>query len=236
MKVSKKETFNDIDIFFESDDNVLCITFGNNLDLYWTLRSKKQSELISQKDATSNCFVITKENYAVYNEFVKLFYRIANIDFFSDGDEIPDYLETGEDKKAWLQEQEEYRKYRREACRLRNASHYNDLFSPDGNKITWYSDETNSLVSNYLEIVREDNVFRLNFYTQPHIDGYDEDYHSPCSIPIRFRNSGSRYDPFNIVFMLMYNDLKEIDDIDDIGHQIYIEEYIFNERKKLVKR
>ena len=76
----------------------------------------------------------------------------------------------------------------------------------------------------------------LEFSIQPHINGYDEDFHSPTYIPIRFRNSGSSYDPFNIVFMKMYNEMKNIDDINDIGHQIHIEEYLYNKEKILVKK
>lgn len=51
---------------------------------------------------------------------------------------------------------------------------------------------------------------------------------------IRFRNSGSRYNPFNINFMQMYNSLKEYD---PNNHQIHIEEYLYkqNKLKKLIK-
>ncbi len=83
------------------------------------------------------------------------------------------------------------------------------------------------------EKLEKHNSFLIEFYTQASIKGYDEDFHTPRHIPIRFRNSGSRYSPFNTVFMKMYNDLKEIDDINDYGHQIHIEEYIYT--KKLHK-
>lgn len=75
----------------------------------------------------------------------------------------------------------------------------------------------------------------MQFFIQLHLDGYDEDFHSPNYIPIRIRNSGSSYDPFNIVFMKMYNKMKKIDDTKDIGHQIHIEEYLYNKEKKLTK-
>lgn len=51
---------------------------------------------------------------------------------------------------------------------------------------------------------------------------------------IRFRNSGSRYEPFNMVFMRMFLQLQKVDDISDYGHQIHIEEYLY--KKSLVKK
>ena len=43
-----------------------------------------------------------------------------------------------------------------------------------------------------------------------------------------------QYDPFNCVFMKMYNNLCEIDDVKDYGHQIHMEEYLYE--RKLVKK
>ena len=49
---------------------------------------------------------------------------------------------------------------------------------------------------------------------------------------IRISNSGSRYEPFNTVFMSMYKKLKEYD---FNNHQIHIEEYLYS-KKKIKKR
>ena len=36
--------------------------------------------------------------------------------------------------------------------------------------------------------------------------------------------------------MKMYDEMKEINDVNDIGHQIHIEEYLYNNKvKKLIK-
>ena len=59
---------------------------------------------------------------------------------------------------------------------------------------------------------------------------------SSSYIPIRFRNSGSFYNPFNVLFMRMHNKMKKIDDVNDIGHQIHIEEYLYNKQKNLLKK
>lgn len=84
---------------------------------------------------------------------------------------------------------------------------------------------------------KSESNYELEFYIQPYIEGYDRDFNSLNHIPIRFRNSGSSYDPFNIVFMRMYRKMKQIDDVNDYGHQIHAEEYLFNQNKvkKLTK-
>ena len=120
--------------------------------------------------------------------------------------------------------------------RLFNHGNYNNLFDRENNTITWYSDETSYKVSNYLTIKKDKEAFKINFFIQEHIEGYDMDFHSKYYIPVRFRNSGSRYDPFNIVFMRMYNKMKEVDDAYEMGHQIHIEEYMYAQEKKLLKK
>ena len=49
----------------------------------------------------------------------------------------------------------------------------------------------------------------------------------PRRITVRFRNSGSRYDPFNIIFMKLYQGLCALD---YEYHQIHIEEYLIGEQ------
>lgn len=153
-------------------------------------------------------FTITKENYEVYSLFEQLFYDIENINIFGE-----------EDRKE----------------RLYRFSNYNKLYDNNNKVITWYSDETNPKVANYLNISREKETFKLEFHTQKYVEGYDRDSNSNWHIPIRFRNSGSRYDPFNVVFMRMYNNLANVEDSNSIGHQIHIEEYLYEKQKKLIK-
>ena len=195
MKLVKKKSDFDLNIFFREDDRILSFTFGGNGDLYWSIYLRDARD-------TNYGFTITKENYGVYSLFEKLF---EDIDKVND----PRY-------------------------RLYNLSQYNDLYDSTNKVITWYSDETAYVVANILRIKKEDEEFKINFYTQPYVDGYDRDFSSPGRISVRFRNSGSRYKPFNIVFMDMYNAMKEVDDVNDIGHQMHIEEYLYN--KKLVKK
>ena len=106
----------------------------------------------------------------------------------------------------------------------------------DKKTITWYSDETARAVANYVTVTKQDESFKLEFQTQPYIAGYDEEMNSCGTIVIRFRNSGSRYNPFNIIFMRMYNNMQEVEDSHEIGHQIHIEEYLYENKKPYQKR
>ena len=75
----------------------------------------------------------------------------------------------------------------------------------------------------------------MDFFVQPYIEGYNSDFYSSIYIPIRFRNSGSSYHPFNVIFMRMYNNMKNLDDV-NYGHQLYFDGISNNEKiKKLVK-
>ena len=90
-----------------------------------------------------------------------------------------------------------------------------------------------------LKIIKEEDVFRVEFQTKKYVDGYEKEYNLDGYIGIRFRNSGSRYEPFNTVFMEMLNKMQMVDDVLDENHQIHIEEYIYSEnhsQKTLRKR
>ena len=224
MKVIKHEDEFGLRVSFQELDKQFDVSFGGNLDLYWTIRSKNEND--------RHEFIITKENYEVYRLFEELFDDIENIRIFTEPT-IPSYIVTEEEKQDYIKELEcEKNKYR-----LYNYSNYNELFDKENSTITWYSDETNHEVSNILKIIKEKESFRLEFSIQAHKREYDRDFNSLNYIPIRFRNSGSSYDSFNVIFMRMYEKMKQIDDINDYGHQIHIEEFFYNKNKtkKLTK-
>ena len=68
--------------------------------------------------------------------------------------------------------------------------------------ISWHSDEEDVDTSSILNISKtEDNQIKLEFIkNKPEDDLY-------LTYAIRFRNSGSTYDPFNFRFMELYNSL-----------------------------
>lgn len=226
MKLIKEDTQFGPTILFVEENKFLRFTFGGNGDLYWSIHSKS--------DNNEKTFVITKENYGVYMVFEQLFSDIENINIF-DVNAVPIYIKTQEEKNEYLKNCEEKIEFEKNKYRLLNYSNYNELYDGDSKTVVWYSDETAHEVANILKIKKTEDKFVLEFFVQPHLDGYDEDFHSSSYISIRFRNSGSSYDPFNTVFMRMYNKMNEVDDVNDIGHQIHIEEYLYNKEKKLLK-
>ena len=206
MKITKEENEFGLSFLFEDRENYLSIFFGGNGDLYWSIKGKK----IIDNNLKNATFLITKENYALYCLFDNLYSDIKDINIFED----------------FVEDKTKYQVY--------NHSNYQELFDEDNRTITWYSDETAHEVANYVKIKKEKDLFSINFYTQEYIEGYNRDFGSLYSIPIRFSNSGSRYDPFNIIFMRMYEGLEEIDDVNEYGHQIHIEEYLYDQEHSKV--
>lgn len=86
------------------------------------------------------------------------------------------------------------------------------------NTIIWHSDDDVYDESSVLRIKKMDELFIVEF-TKSNNKMFE-------TFSIRFRNSGSRYDPYNISFMNMYRKLYNYD------YQISIEDYLYQEHKK----
>ena len=207
MKLIKIE---DDTVLLKENEKDMKITFLGNGDLYWVFNSENNDNKVS----------ITKENYALYSLFEDLYNDIEDVNIFEKDDSNSDYIDSINDK-------EKYYKY--------NYANYLKLFDKDNKTIIWHSDEIAYEVSNFVKIKKCIDSFEISFFSQPSIKGYDEDFHSEGYYPIRFRNSGSRYDPFNVIFMRMYYKILKIDDVNDYGHQIHMEEYLYNKQKVLKK-
>jgi hypothetical protein len=160
-----------------------------------------------KKDPDNITILITKENYQLYVLFEDLFNDIKDINIFDDI------------------------KVDKDLYRVRNAANYHELFDEETSTITWYSEDTIPKDADYLKIVKKEDCFIVSGYVQEHMK---EDKGSHMAI-IRFTNSGSRYYPFNILFMKMYNNLSNIDDVNEHGHQIHMAEYLHEKTKTKVK-
>lgn len=88
--------------------------------------------------------------------------------------------------------------------------------------IDWYSDDSYYEIASRLIIKKENDIFRVIFKKSKLSE--DEMF---VTYTVRFRNSGSRYNPFNISFMNMYNELKNYE---PEYHQIHIEEYLYDQK------
>lgn len=222
------------DIFLKENNKKLSFFFGGNGDLYWKIDNMFDIEKTYERFVPKfNSLIITKENFMLYFIFEQLYLDIKNINIFDKKEyDFPPYVETDEEKIEYIKHKKETKKnYRR-----LNISNYNELFDEENKIITWYSDEVAHEVSNILKIKKMKDIFKVSFYTQPDIEGYDKEVNWLLGgITVRIRNSGSRYSPFNIPFMRMYNRLQELENIYDIGHQYHIEEYLYSKQKVLKK-
>lgn len=142
-----------------------------------------------------NTITITKENYYLYGCFEQLFESIKN-----DTPNSNSLFECDKSNKV-----PEY-----------NSSSNIGLLMKD--TICWRSDDFSYDEASSVTIKREEEEFKVTFKKSS-----NKEYFQTFSV--RFRNSGSRYDPFNGTFMNMYNKLREYD------YQIHFEEILYQQKK-----
>jgi len=146
-----------------------------------------------------NTITITKENYYLYICFKDLFESIKN-----DTPNGNSLLECDKSNKV--------PKY--------NSSKKIGLLKED--IICWHSDDFVYDEASSVSIRKIDDEFKVTFKKSS-----NKEYFQTFSV--RFRNSGSRYDPFNIAFMNMYNKLREYD------YQVCLDEILYQQDKVLKK-
>ena len=209
MEITKIENESEcFDISFSSNDRKFLMCFGGDGDLYWAV-SRTDGLPAEEID-----FEITKENYFLYEKFLELYNRIEDCKVF---EVMPLELELCDN--AYERKRLCDRVNRSNEC-LKKEKIYSMLFS--GNVISWHSDEDNYDVASVVEIRKKEDSFSLVF--KPSL--YEE---KTNFVSIRFRNSGSTYKPFNILFMNMYNALCEHD---FNCYQIHFEEYLYKQKIK----
>lgn len=216
---------------FKQGNKILEITFGGNLDLYWSLSIIKEHKLTTEEtvsamyDEVKETFIITKENYFIYSLFEELYSDIKESRIF-----IPIIKPVKDEADADLNEDEfDHQKYNE---RHKNMPTFKKLFN--GETIEWRSDEEEFSVANRVTIEKIDDTFVLEF-TRPYLSEskrFSGLLFSPNNIHIRFRNSGSTYDPYNVIFMRMFNKLQEYN---PEYHQIHLEEINYHKKRSLKK-
>ena len=164
--------------------------------------SMSDGEMIPYKQSVSKYFDITKENYQIYSAFDTLYNNIiAGKPFGKDSDNTK-YIDRFQ---------------------------YYKLVDEDKN-ITWVSDDGPEDIEDKVTISKlDEDTYRLLF-NRNELD-LSDGIKSSTSISVRFRNSGSRYSPFNCAFMLMFQELQSLD---PKYHQIHYEEVEY--AKKLEKK
>ena len=197
---------------FTTKEGTFEITFQNNLDLYW--RYIYNGNILEEPDLKE--FFITKENEKIYSLFDELYNSIKDSNPYSGFTFITPISYYHKDL-----ERDELEK-----IEIPENPHPNNIFYKG--IITWVSDDFASMekASNF-KIIKINDAFKITFKkSEPEYD---------CGMPfktfsVRIRNSGSRYNPYNIAFMKMYHELKKYEPT----NQIHLEEYLY-EQKRLTK-
>jgi len=214
MVVRKQKNYmNTYDIVLEKDNKKLIITFQGNLDLYWG---------IVRDENDDKPFEITQENYAIYNAFEKLYEDIKNGNVYK---VIPRAIPENEAEEEWQLESldEEENRVKELNDGLLEYRKYDETPVFRNNRIEWHCDDEPYEESAVLSITKEGDKFLVN------IEDHEKEH---IFTGVRLRNSGSRHQPYNIVFMRMFNELQEYD---PKHHQIHFAE-LEHQKKKVLKR
>ena len=195
----------------------LQVIFAPNLDVYLALNNFGD-------DPT---FVIGKDNTVLYNLFDKLYLNTINFNIFPlNVNEVVEQAEfREEDYHLALKDEEIYHQKYQE--RLKDIANHEGLIKND--EITWMSDDYPEEVAPEFRIEKLDNAYVFTFSNQKFAKGidnplYDIYLNDKDFISVRIRMSGSRYDPFNVLFMSLFSRLKEITFYESMP--IGIEEYM----------
>lgn len=209
VEINKEKDANGYDRFkIITDDGNFNIMFGGNLDLYWFYWPKENiNDWPLFKKIT-----ITKENYFLYQKIDELYENIKAQRPYqkNEKDEYATFLEEIDLSNLNESKETDYA--------------YEKLFQ-DG-IIKWYSDDAPLEEASRVEIEKIEEAYAITFYQGK------EEYNFP-TFSVRFRNSGSRYQPYNFTFMDMYNCLSEYD---PNYHQIHIEEYLYTKKLQKLKK
>ena len=150
---------------------------------------------------------ITKENYFLYSLFDEIYDSVITCNPYKYAPKENLYNPFEKDI------------FNKDVVAIRSMEY---LLEDEG--ITWISDDGTKEDGARVTIKKCDDKYELTFKR-----GYSDGYKTHG---IRFRNSGSRYTPFNTSFVTMYNKLKYYD---EDNRQIHMEEYIYSEKIKKMK-
>ena len=215
LDITKRKDESGYHFTFDNGEQEFSIFFSGNLDLYWIINNKEFVPIY--ENTSTKEFLITKENYYIYLLFEKLYNEVKNCECFTLYDYELDWCETEEEKQEKIKEKE------RMNNSLKKDERYKSLFHD--NIIEWRCDDFPYDEASYVTVKKNIEAFKLTFNKSGDGDFMYQTY------GVRFRNSGSRYTPFNVIFMRMY---QELINYDPDYHQIHIEEYLY--QKKLLKK
>ena len=173
------------DVLIRDGKQLLKIFYGSNFDLYIDIFGDYS---IDENDCYSATFAIDHDQ-ELYKYFESLVDNIINCNIFDAGNNEPEKCNTEEQMN--------------ESLKIKSV--YNLLIQDS--IITWYSDNIYDEKANKLRIEKKDNKIILTF-----IDNPDD---PTFGFVIRICNSGSKYEPFNLCFMNLFNQLQALNKNED---------------------
>ena len=185
MKVTRLLELNTgtYEYWIEQEEKILRIAYRGNDDLYFSLMKK-------DKESLENSIVISEDNKELYNVFDELYNDVKNCNVLVEIDSFQAYQCRGNEEELERLEEEKNESIKRTQEKL-----FVD------NKINWVSDDADfDGNSNSFEIKKEDDNIVISFNLIEEMNN-----------SVRISNSGSRFDPYNTVFMRMFNKLQEYD-------------------------
>ena len=232
MEITRREGHRSgYDYQIKQGDKVLNIVFGGNLDLYWNIINlSEETSLDSLYKEQYETFTITKENYFLYSLFKQLIEDVKEAKVFTPRPDvyIDEEYETLPDGTDNIETEEQ--RCNRWNEDLKKSERYKKMY--DGKAISWHSDDEPYDIADRVRITENEDVILLEFY-RPETILETCEFRFPGSISIRFRNSGSTYDPFNILFMKMY---RELQTYNPDYHQMHIEEIEYVKRLQKIDK
>lgn len=191
------------DVFIRDGNKLLKIFYGANEDLYFDIfgcRNKGENGLYT---ATFSI----KQHEEVYQYFEQLVKSIIGCEVFDMLDIELEFCNFDNDVTDGISPVQK----RNEELKTRQA--YKELVH--GDAIIWHSDNTYDESSNILQIEKDCEEIRLIFIDNPDDPSF--------GFGIRICNSGSKYDPFNICFMNLFNQLQILAKEDSIKRLVKTE-------------
>lgn len=190
----------------------LIIEYAPNLDLYFVVEDTSE-------------FVITKEDYQIYELFSKLYETIISADVFNQSSfdyYINEFL--GHFGNKFISYEDYLKKTKKSLEFKRKQNYYADLVN--NGKIVWKCDDYPHDIGPFFEISKCTDIIKITFDKG---DTEKQDlFHPKNRTTVRIRTSGSAYNYFYIPFMMLFKELKEL----VLINQIHIEEYLYTKKLK----
>ena len=190
----------------------LIIEYAPNLDLYFVVEDTSE-------------FVITKEDYQIYELFSKLYETIISADVFNQSSfdyYMSEFL--GHFGNKFISYEDYSKMNERKFEIIKKQDYYTNLVNEG--KIVWKCDDYPHDIGLSFEISKCSDIIKITFDKG---DTEKQDlFHPKNRTTVRIRTSGSAYNYFYIPFMMLFKELKELVLID----QIHIEEYLYIKKLK----